>query len=477
MLTRFLAGIFLALLAVPVGAAEKPNVVFILADDLGVNDLHCYGRTEHHTPNLDKLAADGVRFTAAYAACPVCSPTRAAILTGKHPARLHLTTFLPGRGDAASQKLLHPKIRQQLPLEEKTLAEYLKAAGYATAAIGKWHLGNVGFTPRDQGFDAAHAGKGNTPPTATEGGKGEYDLTAKAEEFIAANKDRPFFLYLCHHTPHIPLGAKKELVEKYKAAFNPTYAAMIHEMDAAVGRVLAKLDELKLTEKTIVVFTSDNGGLHVPELKDDPPTHNSPYRAGKGFLYDGGIRVPLIVRWPGVVKPGGVSAAPAISTDWTSTLLEACGVSPDGQLDGVSLVPRLKGGKAESRPLFWHVPHYTNQGSRPGGAILRGSSKLIVNYEDGSHELYNLGADVGETRDIANVRPGVAMSLRGEFDRWLKDVGGQTNEPNPAFDAGLHRALYRDVDVSVLKPKATAAETAAAYRDWRKRVDEVVRKK
>jgi arylsulfatase A-like enzyme len=187
---------------------SKPNIVFILTDDLGINDLGCYGRKEHHTPNLDRLAGEGMRFTCHYCALPICSPARAAILTGKSPARLHLTTFLPGRPECPSQKLLHPKIHQQLPLEEKTLAEYLKAAGYATACIGKWHLGGAGFGPKEQGFDLVHAGTANTKPSGAEGGKGEYELTSKAIEFIEKNKAGPFFLYLAHNTPHIPLGAK-----------------------------------------------------------------------------------------------------------------------------------------------------------------------------------------------------------------------------------------------------------------------------
>ncbi len=476
-MTRWLALLALGFLSQTMPAADRPNIVFILADDLGINDLGCYGRKEHKTPHLDKLAADGMRFANAYAACPVCSPTRAAILTGLHPARLRITTFLPGRGDAPSQKLLHPKIHLQLALEAKTLAEYLKAAGYATGCIGKWHLGGANFGPKEQGFDFVHAGKPNTTPSETEGGKGEFDLAAKANEFLAANKDKPFFLYLAHNTPHIPLAAKKELVAKYKDAFNPVYAAIIEEMDASVGRVLAKLDELKLSEKTIVVFTSDNGGLHVPELKEDPPTHNSPWRAGKGFLYEGGIRVPAIVRWPGTVKPGTTSDVPAISTDWTPTFLNAAKLKPDADLDGLSLLRALEGMSFPTRNLYWHIPHYTNQGSRPSGALRSGGWKLTVNYEDGSHELYNLGADPGETRDISNTRPVIAQGLRQQFDTWLKTVDAQGNEPNPAFDKELHRTLYRDTDVSTLKPKATAALTAEPLRAWRKAIDDAVRKK
>ena len=333
--------------------------------------------------------------------------------------------------------------------------------------------------PEDSGFRFRPCRKGEHRSGATEGGKGEFDLAAQANAFITANKDKPFFLYLPHNTPHIPLAAKKELVEKYKDSFNPVYAAVIEEMDTSVGRVLAKLDELKLTEKTIVVFTSDNGGLHVPELKDDPPTHNTPWRAGKGFVYEGGIRVPLIVRWPGTVKPGTISDVPAISTDWTPTFLNIVKLKPETELDGVSLLRAFEGMGVPARNLYWHVPHYTNQGSRPAGAIRDGNTgwKLVVNYEDGSHELYNLTADPGETRDIANSRPGIAQGLRQQFDTWLKSVDAQTNKPNPAFDKNQHRTLYSDTDVSTLKPKATAAETAEPLRAWRKAIDEVVRKK
>ena len=220
--------------------ASRPNILFILADDLGINDLGCYGRRDHRTPHLDRLAAAGTRFTSAYCAQPICSPSRAAILTGKHPARLHLTTYLPGRPDCPSQKLLHPAIRMEVPLEEKTLAERLKEAGYATACIGKWHCGGKGFGPLEQGFDLYHAGQANTQPSETEGGKGEYDLTAQAEGFIEANRNRPFFLYLAHNSPHIPYAARTNLVAKNKGAFEPVYAAVIETLDDTVGRLLAR---------------------------------------------------------------------------------------------------------------------------------------------------------------------------------------------------------------------------------------------
>jgi arylsulfatase A-like enzyme len=257
-------------------AADKPNFVLIFADDLGINDLSCYGRKDQPTPNLDQMAAEGMRFTCGYCSQPICSPSRAGIMTGKTPGRLHITTFISGRPNAKSQMVLHPEMRMQLPLEEKTLAEYLKEAGYATACIGKWHLGGADFGPEKQGFDYVHAGRANTDPSKTEGGKGEYDLTAHALEFIDKNKERPFFLYLPHNTPHIRLDAKPELVEKHKDAFYPVYAAMMETMDDCVGLILKKLKDLGLDEKTLVIFTSDNGGLSVLEFPGGPSTYNAP---------------------------------------------------------------------------------------------------------------------------------------------------------------------------------------------------------
>ena len=261
-------------------AAEQPNIVLILADDLGINDLSCYGRKEQPTPNLDALAAQGMRFTSAYCAQPICSPSRAALLTGKCPARLHLTNFLPGRADAPSQKLLQPVIEGQLPIEETTIAELLRAAGYATACIGKWHLGGAGFGPKEEGFDFVFTGHPQTTPSATEGSKGEIERTAEAEKFIDANKDRPFFLYLPHDSPHIPFAATPAEMEQHKGAFNPTYAAVIARLDDAVGRVLKKIDALGLAERTVFIFASDNGGLHVLESPGTPATHNTPFAAG-----------------------------------------------------------------------------------------------------------------------------------------------------------------------------------------------------
>jgi arylsulfatase A-like enzyme len=452
-------------------AAPPPNVVVILADDLGANDLGCYGRRDHRTPHLDRLASQGRRFTQAYAACPVCSPTRAALLTGLNPARLHLTTFLPGRADAPTQKLLHPKIAGTLPADVPTLGERFKALGYATGQVGKWH---VGGDPKKRGFDFVHVGKANTPPTADEGGKGEMDLAAAAGRFIRASAGRPFLLYLCHNSPHIPLAAGEERLAANAGAFNPVYAACVETLDASVGRVLATLDETGAAANTLVVFTSDNGGLHVPEGKDDPPTHNTPFRAGKGFLYEGGVRVPLIARGPGV--PAGTAADPVVSTDWTPTLLEFCGQPAAGNLDGASFAGVLRGGTRPQPPIYWHVPHYTNQGSRPGGAVRAGDWKLIEHYEDGSAELFDLAADPSEATDLAAKEPARAAKLRADLAAWRAAVSAQTMAANPAFDPARHRALYVEPDVSKLKPAATAKATGGPLAAWRQGMNAATRK-
>ena len=453
----------------------RPNIVFILADDLGINDLGCYGRKDQQSPNIDKLATQGMRFTCAYAQ-PVCSPSRAAILTGKDPARLHITTFLPGRGDAPSQKLLHPKINMQLPLEEKTLNQRLKEIGYFSACIGKWHLGGQGFGPKEHGFDFVHAGQANTKPSDNEGGKGEYDLTAQALKFLEQNKDKPFLLYLAHNNPHVPLAAKPELVAKYKDSFNPVYAAMVETLDDSVGQVLKKLDELKLADNTIVVFTSDNGGLHVLEGPNTPATHNTPFRAGKGFLYEGGLRVPLIVRWPGKVAAGKVEDTPVINSDWTPAFLGICSVDIQEHLTQNGIRKLLGGPTIERKLLFWHFPHYTNQGGCPGGAIREGNWKLIEHYEDGRLELFNLKDDPGEQRDLSAQEKTRAARMLALLAHWRTNVGAQANTPNPNFDPAWHKKLYEDIDVSNLKPERTAAEMRPKLQAWRDGMNAVLKK-
>jgi arylsulfatase A len=374
--------------AEPVESA-RPNFVFILIDDMGWKDIGCNGSTFFETPNIDRLAAQGMRFTDAYAACPVCSPTRASILTGKYPARLHLTDWLPGRTDRPSQKLLRPKFQQFLPLEEVTLARALKPLGYVSASIGKWHLGGADYFPEKHGFDINIGGsdRGSPPsyfapyrnrsfgiPKLEEAPKGEYltdRLTHEAEQFIEANHHRPFFLYLAHYAVHIPLEAKQDIIAKYQAKArpgdsqnNPIYAAMVASVDASVGRLMKKLDDLRLSDRTVVFFTSDNGGLSVKEGPNTPSTSNAPLRAGKGYLYEGGIREPLIIRWPGPVKPGSTCSVPVSSVDYFPTILSLADGQADRQqvVDGKSLVPLLRQtGAFHREALFWHYPHYSNQ--------------------------------------------------------------------------------------------------------------------
>jgi arylsulfatase A len=442
-------------------AAEKLNVVLILADDLGWTDVACYGSDLHETPHLDRLAKEGMRFTQNYAACTVCSPTRSALLTGKYPARTHITDWIPGRMPA-NPKLLVPEWTKYLPLEEVTIGEAFKAAGYVTGTIGKWHLGDGEFVSEKQGFDVNIAGTnaGAPPsfiapwkiPTITEGKDGDYltdRLGEEAAAFIEQHKAKPFFLYLPHYAVHTPIQGRADLVAKYEAKLklkpglthaNAAYAAMMESLDAAVGRVLAKLDEHKLTESTMVVFTSDNGGRV-------PTTSNKPLRVGKGSAYEGGLRVPLIVKWPGVTKPGGVSDQVTITMDLFPTLLEAAGVNaPESTSktgaagrDGISLVPVLRGsGGIERQELFWHYPHHQHYqlgGSMPFAAIRSGDLKLIEFYNDSHVELYNLREHIGEQKDLAAAQPEKAKALRERLHAWQAEVGAQMATPNPAFDA------------------------------------------
>lgn len=454
------------------GDAARPNILFILCDDLGINDLRCYGRKDHHTPNLDRLAQQGMRFTSAYCAQPICSASRAALLTGKAPARLHLTTYLPGRPDTNSQMVLHPEIEMQVPLSEKMVCNYLKEAGYATAAIGKWHVGGAKFGPLEHGFDMYHPGKANTRPSATEGGKGEYDLTAAAEKFIEERQGQPFFIYLAHNAPHIPYDAQPGRIKNNAQAFEPVYAGVIETLDDTVGRLLAKLDALKLTDKTIVVFTSDNGGLHVPEGPHPKITYNSPYRAGKGFVYEGGLRIPLIVRWPGHVPAGKVTDDPVVNTDWVPTLLDIANKPIPAGLDGASIAALLTGrGPAPARKLFWHFPHYTNQGSRPSGAMRDGNWMMVEYYDDEKAELYDLQADAGEARDLAASQPERVRQMRAALAAWRKEVKAQENTPNPDADPAKYRRLYVDVDASQFDPAKADRPQWETMWQWRKEMN------
>ncbi len=439
--------------------AAPPNVLVILADDLGWADLGCYGSRYHRTPNLDELAKSGVRFTDAYAAAPVCSPTRASLLTGKYPARLNLTDWLPGRPDRPDQKLRRPAIEQQLPIEEMTIARVLQTAGYRTALVGKWHLGGKGHEPTTYGFDLNIGGDqtgtarsyfapfkspdGTFMPGLEEAEAGEYlpeRLTAEAEKFITASRDRPFFVLLSHYLVHIPMHAKPKYVSNYKSSDkigeqnNPHYAAMVQSLDESVGRIRKKLEELKLADNTIIVFTSDNGGLCTKEGPLRPATINAPLREGKGYLYEGGIRVPLLVHVPHV-KPS-VCRVPVCSIDLFSTLLALCNVPPKTAADGTDISSLLNDKPALRRnALYWHYPHYSNQGGRPGGAIRAGDFKLVEFYENGRLELFDVSRDPCEMQNLIDRKPELARELHAKLTNWRKSVGAKMPTLNPDFTA------------------------------------------
>ncbi len=454
--------------------APRPNILFIMADDLGINDLGVYGRTGHYTPNLDRLASQGKRFTNAYAPAAVCSPTRAAILTGQAPARLQITNFLYGRADWPAHRLLQPPLPAGLPTDAPTLAEKLKKIGYTTACIGKWHLGDKApLNAQSRGFDVVFAGQPRSQPSATEGGKGEFGQTEKAQEFLVANKEHPFFLYLAFDCPHVPLAAQPERVAAKAGTFNPLYAAMVETLDTAVGRVLDKLDELGLRESTLVVFCSDNGGLHVLETPQTPATHNTPYRAGKGYLYEGGIREPLIARWPGKIAPG-LEATPVVLADLAPTITTLTGAEPCSPCDYANLAPLLLGtGSLAERPLYWHMPNYTNQGGRPSGAVLEGDWKLIEHYEDGRLELFNIKSDISEKADVSGENAPRVAALRGKLEAWRRSVNASSNKANPAFAPALWDACYGTTDPSRIEVRTTAKEMAAALEPWRNAMDGV----
>jgi arylsulfatase A len=452
----------------PLFFMQPPNILFILCDDLGINDLHCYGREDHCTPHLDTLAGQGTRFTSAYASQAICSASRAGLLTGLNPARLHLTTYLPGRLDAASQRVLHPEIEMHIPLSRKTLPRYFREAGYTTGLIGKWHVGHSPG-PAEHGFDFVyHPSDGkSTTPGKEEGGKAEYELTRETMRFIEANRERPWLAYLAHYTPHIPYSAKSHLVERNAGAFEPVYAALIETLDDTVGLLLRQLDELGLAENTIVVFTSDNGGLHVPEGGHVRVTHNTPFRAGKGFTYEGGQRVPLMVRWPGQIPAGRVVDTPVNNVDWVPTLLDLVGQPIPAGLDGISFAAGLRGGDYPERPLFWHFPHYTNQGGRPTGAMLEGDWLLIEFYDEDVTELYNLSMDAGEQQDLSAAEPERVAAMKTALEQWRVENAVQRNIPNPDFDPEEFAKVYVDIDPSRFDPLRATADEWATMQNWR----------
>ncbi len=434
---------------------RKPNFIIVLADDLGWRDWSCYGHPYQETPHLDRLAAESVKFTQAYAACPVCSPTRASLLTGRYPARLRLTDWIPGRKQWPTSKLLTVPFEQQLPLAETTLPELLQPLGYRSASIGKWHLGGEGFAPTNQGFEVNIGGDHRGSPPGYFGpfnlvnlkGGTKTDLltdrlTEEAAQFISDNAGGPFLLYLPHYTVHTPIQAPEALIEKYRRKIasmgldgNPAYAAMVETLDNSIGRLREKVKALGLENDTVWIVTSDNGGLRYEGKAPKPVTDNSPARSGKGHLYEGGIRVPLLVRWPGVSASGAESATPVITPDLFATVADIAGARPRATIDGRSLAAILRGRKLPDSPLFWHYPHYSNQGGVPGGAIRDGEWKLIEFYEDGRVELFHLKSDPGERFNLANKHVGRTRELRARLDAWRKSVNAVMPRPNPAYDA------------------------------------------
>lgn len=433
--------------------AARPNFVFILADDLGWRDVGYEGHPLHATPHIDRLAVSGMRFTQAYSACAVCSPTRAAIMTGKHPARLQLTTHIrPDNQPHPTGVLKTPTSKVWLEPDEVTIAESLQEAGYVCGAIGKWHLGEQNgppYRPQNQGFAKVvlsqrhgyfeyfypFVDQTKWPYAGPLAGKpGDYlpdRLTDEALVFIEENRDKPFFLYLAHWSPHEPLQAKREKTEKYAAklkarpnAGNATYAAMVESVDESVGRVCDKVQELGLAENTIVVFTSDNGARRTAGRDSSV----APLRGSKSFYYEGGTRVPLVVRWPGVVEPGAVCGAPVVSMDFYPTFLEMAGLPerPEQHRDGVSLVPVLRGAPRLARAeLFWHFPHYHGCGGIPCSVIRQGNWKLIEFFETGQSELYDLTHDPCEQRNLAAEQPERAGAMRQNLAAWQRSVGAQ----------------------------------------------------
>lgn len=456
----------------------KPNFLFILLDDLGWRDIGCYGSTFYETPNIDKLASEGVRFTQAYAACPVCSPTRASILTGKYPATLGLTNFI---GGGTKGKVIDAPYVKHLSLSEKSLAKALKEGGYRTYHVGKWHLGTKRYWPENHGFDVNIAGchwglpmrgyfspYGN--PRLKDGPRKEYltnRLTDEAIKLIKSNGPDPFFMYLAYYAVHIPIQVPIEYNKKYKEKArklglnnvktfkkgeyfpcehkkklrvkrrllqsDPAYAGMIQIVDENVGRLIDTLEELGISENTIIIFTSDNGGLSTAE---GSPTCNLPLSEGKGWMYEGGTREPLIIKWSKMTKSGSICDVPVTSPDFYPTILEIAGLDliPEQHCDGISMVPLLKGKKElEREAIYWHYPHYGNQGGTPGASIRAGNYKLIQFFEDNHIELYNLEEDIQENNDISKINIEKANILRELLWSWLRKIEANIPKKNPDY--------------------------------------------
>lgn len=454
--------IFSTFLGIPVSADEsKPNFVFFLVDDLGWSDLGCFGSTFYETPNIDKLCASGMKFTNGYAACPVCSPTRASIMTGRHPVRVDITDWIPGARRSQTQGAIfrHIDDRDNLALSEVTIAEALRAANYQTFFAGKWHLGDKGHWPKDQGFDFNIGGnaKGSPPggyyapwknPTLESSGENEYlteRLTKESINFLKSrNESQPFLLYLSYYNVHTPITPYKKRIDQFRKKAlhsfqsrapaieeheglsrsrqdNSEYASMVAAVDDSVGAILSAINERKLANNTVIIFFSDNGGLCT--LKRVGPTCNLPLRSGKGWLYEGGVREPMIMRVPGITRPGSVCDTPVVSMDFFPTILELAGLAPDTNvaLDGVSILPLLTEKNTPSlddREFYWHYPHYHGSTWTPGASIRIGSWKLIEFYHWKKTELYDLSTDPGERHNLVSSRPDKQRELLTKLHEW-----------------------------------------------------------
>lgn len=467
-----LGGLLLAVLLATCKTEKPPNFLFILVDDLGWMDLACYGSQLHQTPNLDQLAAEGVVFTDAYASCPVCSPTRASIMTGKYPSTLNITDWIPGL-DPKDRKLLGTKDLHALPQSETTIAEALRAGGYQTFFAGKWHLGGEGSHPEDHGFDINKGGhdRGSPPggyyspyknPKLQDGPDDEYlpdRLTNESISFLRQVED-PFLLYLSYYTVHTPIQASRRHVEGAESRarelgvlgqskmvtehdgstvtqqYNADYASMVTAMDENVGRILDELERLKLNKNTIVIFTSDNGGLSTLYAnRRSAPTSVRPLRGGKGWCYEGGIRVPLIIRATDQLKPGRCEE-PVTSIDFYPTMLDLAGISKSESqhVDGISLTPLLRTDQQLDREaIFWHYPHYHGSAWTPGAAIRMGDWKLIEFFDYEKSELYNLKSDLGEMNDLSSTHSEIKETLKAKLKEMQNKTGAQYPDINPGF--------------------------------------------
>ncbi len=438
-------------------APQKPNIVFIFADDLGYKDLGCYGNPFNQTPHLDTLAQQGMKFTQAYVASPVCSPSRAALLTGKHPARLHLTNFLVGLREDSASTVLPAPYQHYLSANEITLPEMLKEKGYYSGIVGKWHLGGAdSVSPTAQGFDYDRIisrngldyynysiSSGNKEIFADQGTEYLTDkLTEYGLEFLDQHQQKPFFLYMAYSAPHVFIVPRADKLKKYflkynqyDGRYNPYYAAMIESLDEGVGKLREKIKALGLEQNTIFIFTSDNGGVGLDEL-GPVPTSIEPLRAWKGHVYEGGIRVPLIISWPGKIEENVVNENYLTGTDYFPTFMELLGIKDlPAPMDGKSFLSTLyhPEEKLDRGPIYWHYPHFSNQLGRPAGAIRWGDFKLVESYETGTTALYNLAADISESKDLSSELPEKAEEMHTMLKNWRQEVNANMPLPNPAY--------------------------------------------